>query len=299
LLLMFCYDGGDMNIAMSGATGFIGSHLAKAFTEKGWTVIPLRRDDIAGDEAALLGKIGAADIVVNLAGATIARKWTEEYKEIMYSSRVRTTRCIVDAISKSVKKPALLISASAVGIYDTKGTHTEDDTNYADDFLGRLAKDWELAALPAVDAGVRTVIFRFGVVLGPGGGVLKEMLVPFRLGMGGVIGDGMQPFSWVHIYDLIAAFFRAIETRDFSGVYNLTAPHYTTNKGLTEALAQALHRPALLRVPAFVFRLQLGEGAKVLLEGQKVIPKRLLDDGFSFRFTRIEEAVEDVVGAGE
>ena len=134
------------------------------------------------------------------------------------------------------------------------------------------------------------------MVLGRNGGALKKMLVPFRLGLGGVIGDGTQPFSWVHIDDLVRAFFAAIEDKNFVGIYNLTAPNPTTNRGLTKALARALHRPALMRVPALVFRLQLGEGAKVLLEGQRVLPGRLLECGFSFRFTGIEEAVEDLVG---
>ena len=285
-----------MNIAMSGATGFIGSHLTKALEGRGWTVIPLRRNDFEGDETLLPNKIEGADVVVNLAGATIAGRWTEEYKKVIYSSRVGITLKIVEAMSRADKKPWLFISTSAVGIYDTKGVYTEQDEHYAGDFLGGLALDWERAALGAGGAGIRTVIFRFGVVLGRGGGALEKMLIPFRLGLGGVIGDGTQPFSWVHVDDLTSAFFAAIENRNFAGIYNLTAPNPTTNRGLTEALARALHRPAVMRVPAFVFRLQLGEGAKVLLEGQRVLPKRLLERGFTFRFTGIEEAVEDLVG---
>ena len=202
-----------MNIAMSGATGFIGSHLTKAFEGRGWTVIPLRRNDFEGDETLLVQKIEGADVVVNLAGATIAARWTEEYKKIICSSRIGITRRIVETMSRAGKKPGLFISTSAVGIYDTKGVYTEQDTHYAGDFLGRLAVDWERAALGAESAGVRTVIFRFGVVLGRNGGALKKMLVPFRLGLGGVIGDGTQPFSWVHIDDLVRAFFEAIAHR--------------------------------------------------------------------------------------
>jgi uncharacterized protein (TIGR01777 family) len=285
----------DMKIAMSGATGFIGGHLTNAFEGKGWRVVPLRRDDLEGNGTALLQEVEGADVVINLAGASIAARWTEEYKKIMYGSRIETTRKIVDALGKTEKKPDLFISTSAVGIYDTKGAYTEEDARYADDFLGKLALDWEQEALGAKDRGIRTVIFRFGVVLGPDGGALKEMLIPFRLGLGGVIGHGTQSFSWVHIEDLLRAFFAAIENKNFEGIYNLTAPNPTTNRGLTEALGHALHRPAVMRVPAFVFRLQLGEGAKVLLEGQRVFPKRLQESGFTFMFTEIEKAIEDLV----
>lgn len=283
-----------MNVAMSGATGFIGSHLTEAFEKKGWKVTPLRRDDFGVDDAQLLRKIESADVVVNLAGASIAARWTEEYKKVIYSSRIGVTKKIVEAIRR-VKKPGLFISTSAVGIYSTKGSYTEEDAGYANDFLGKLAIDWEQEALRAGDAGIRTVIFRFGVVLGRGGGALEKMLIPFRLGLGGVIGDGTQPFSWVHIDDLTRAFFAAIEDKNFEGIYNLTAPNPTTNRGLAEVLGHALHMPAVMRVPAFVFRLQLGEGAKVLLEGQRVFPKRLLESGFTFRFAWIDKAVEDLV----
>ncbi len=285
---------------MSGATGFIGSHLARAFEGKNSTVVPLKREDFAGDAAASLSrKTDGVDVVINLAGSTIAARWTEEYKKVMYRSRVGITRAIVEAMARAEKKPGVFISASAVGIYDTRGTYTEDDSQYAGDFLGSLAADWERAALEAAVAGIRTVIFRFGVVLGRGGGALEKMLIPFRMGLGGVIGDGKQPLSWVHIDDLVAAFFVAAEDRRFAGIYNLTSPNPTTNRELTKALGRALHRPAIMRVPAFIFRLQLGEGAKVLLEGQRVLPKRLLESGFSFRFTHIGEAIEDLLRKSE
>jgi hypothetical protein len=286
-----------MNIAMSGATGFVGGHLTKAFSEKGWKVIPLGRNDFK-EEEILLSKIGDADVVVNLAGASIAERWTEEYKKILYSSRIETTKKIVDAMARGGKKPALYISTSAVGIYDSRGIHTEANARYADNFLGKLAFDWEQAALGAKDAGIRTVIFRFGIVLGTDGGALQKMLIPFKMGLGGTIGDGRQAFSWVHIEDLVRAYFAVIENNDFEGIYNLTAPNPTTNKGLTRALAHALHKPAVMRIPFFVLKLQLGEGANALLEGESVLPKRLLESGFTFRFTEIEKAIEDLVRGG-
>ncbi|HXX79983.1 MAG TPA: TIGR01777 family oxidoreductase [Thermodesulfovibrionales bacterium] len=285
-----------MNIHMSGATGFIGSHLSRTFADRGWKVIPLRREDLKLGDDDFLKKMEAADVVVNLAGASVAERWTEEYKKVMYSSRVDTTRKIVNALGKMVRKPGLFISTSAVGIYDTEGEHTEEDAHYANDFLGKLALDWERAALKAGELGVRTVIFRFGVVLGIEGGALKKMLIPFRMGLGGVIGHGKQPFSWVHIEDLIRAYTTVIENDTYHGIYNLTSPYPITNADLTKALGHALHKPAFVHVPAFAFRLQLGEGARVLLEGQRVLPRRLLESGFTFKFTEIETALEDLVG---
>ncbi|MCL5022725.1 MAG: TIGR01777 family oxidoreductase [Nitrospirae bacterium] len=283
-----------MKIAMSGATGFIGGHLAKAFEKKGWTMIPLGRKDFERD-TTLPGKIDGADVVVNLAGANVAARWTEAYKKIIYDSRIETTKKIVAALGGAREKPRLFFSTSAVGIYDTKDSHTEEDRHYADDFLGRVAQDWEREALKAADAGVRTVIFRFGIVLGPDGGALGKMLIPFKLGLGGVIGSGEQPFSWVHIDDLVRAFFAVIENSTYEGIYNLTAPRPTTNRGLTKALGRALLRPTFMRIPPFVLRLQFGEGADILLKGQSVLPKRLQESGFTFAFTEIQEAIDDLV----
>ncbi len=281
---------------MSGATGFIGSHLTKAFEGKGWQAIPLRRGDFDLGEEDFLKKIEGADVVISLAGSTIAARWTQEYKKIMYSSRIDTTKKIVNAILNMSKKPRLFVSTSAVGIYGEEGgVHTEESKNYSAEFLGKLSLDWEQAALKTKEAGVRTVIFRFGVVLGLGGGVLDKMLTPFRLGLGGTIGNGKQAFSWVHIEDLIRAYFTVIENETFEGIYNLTAPNPTTNAGLTKALAHALHKPAFMRIPDFILWMHLGEGAKAISKGQSVLPKRLLDSGFVFNFTRIEEAIEDLV----
>ncbi len=287
-----------MNIVMSGSTGFVGTHLRKAFEEKGWRVVPLIRDDFKLGPESFIKKIENADVVINLTGASIAARWTEEYKKTLYDSRIRITQMIVDALGKSGRKPGVFISTSAVGVYQTGGPYTEEDRKYAGDFLGKLCLDWEHAAIAASDIGVRTVIFRLGVILGSGGGALEKMLVPFRMGLGGVLGDGKQPFSWVHVNDLVNAYVRVMEDNALDGIFNLTAPNPTTNEGLTKALGHALQRPAFMRVPGFVLRLQFGEGADALLKGQAVLPKRLLDSGFTFRFAEIEGAIEDIVRAG-
>jgi len=213
----------------------------------------------------------------------------------MYASRVDVTKKIVAACSLLKTRPRLLISTSAIGYYASQGVHTEEEHVKADDFLGTLTQAWEREALKAREIGMRVVIFRFGVVLGREGGALKKMLVPFKAGLGGTIGDGSQPFSWVHIDDLIRAYDKVIHDTTCEGVYNLTAPKPTTNKGLTRALSTALRKPAMLQVPRFVLRLQLGEGAQVLIQGQAVLPKRLLDSGFQFKFSDIDAAVMDCV----
>ena len=282
-------------IAISGATGFVGSNLIKTFRERSWDVVPIGRDDFKLAPEALAEKMKGVDIVVNLAGAPVAARWTEAYKKIMYDSRINVTRAIVNACSRMDQKPDLLISTSAVGIYASLGVHTEKEHTIADDFLGKLAQDWESEAFKTRAQGIRTVIFRFGIVLGRDGGALQQMLMPFKLGIGGTLGDGSQDFSWIHIQDLIRAYVTVIENKAYEGIYNLTSPNQSTNRELTRALGLALGRPALLRIPKFVLQMQLGEGAQVLMSGQRVIPKRLIDSGFAFRFTDIEEAVRDCV----
>jgi uncharacterized protein (TIGR01777 family) len=282
---------------MSGATGFVGSNLARRFEEKGWKVAPLGRKEFARSTEELAERLQGADCIVNLAGAPVISRWSEEYKKIMYQSRVALTGKLVRACALLETKPRVFLSASAIGCYSSTGRHTEDNYALTNDFLGNLARDWEREAFRAEELGIRTVVFRFGVVLGQDGGALAKMLTPFRLGLGGTIGSGKQPFSWIHIKDLVRVFEAAVDEPAYEGVYNMTAPNPTTNKGLTRALGKALARPAILPVPEFVLRLLFGEGAQVLTSGQTVIPKRLLDSGFRFEFSSIEDAVADCVGS--
>ncbi|HSW63485.1 MAG TPA: TIGR01777 family oxidoreductase [Dissulfurispiraceae bacterium] len=282
-----------MNVAMSGATGFVGTYLKNAFAAQGWTVSALGRDAFRSAET-LREKLKAADIVVNLAGAPIAARWSDSYKKELYASRIDTTRALVSALAQLKNRPRLFISTSAIGVYPPDVECDEGSSGLAQDFLGRLAQDWEREASHAAELGVRTVIFRFGVVLGSGG-ALAKMLMPFRLGIGGVIGDGRQPFSWVHIDDLGSAFLFVIGQERCSGIYNLTAPNPVSNKTFTKALGAALHRPAILPVPTFVLKMKFGEGADVLIKGQHVLPRRLLESGFTFRYPRIDEALKNLL----
>ncbi len=281
-----------MRIAISGAGGFVGTHLRKALEAKGWQVTALKRESYR-EPGMLRDTLEGHVAVVNLAGANIISRWTREYKKSMYSSRVDTTKALVEASAACADKPGVFISASAVGIYAPGGPHTESNYILNKGFLGSLSADWETAAMRAGDAGIRTVIFRLGVVLGSGGGALRQMLPAFKMGLGGCIGDGSQPFPWVCVKDLNRAFERALEDASMRGAYNLTAPAMNTNKELTKVLAKALHRPAFMRVPCLAARLRFGEGAQVLTEGQSVVPERLLNEGFSFTFNKLEDAIRD------
>lgn len=282
-------------IAMSGSTGFVGSHLSKELNDRGWEIIALGRKDYNLPPEQLAEKMEGAEVVINLAGAPIIKRWTKEYKQTLYESRITVTRKLVEACGKMSNMPRLFISTSAIGYYSETGTHTEDKHIPANNFLGNLTKEWEKEAAKAQELDIRTVIFRFGVVLGKDGGALKEMLLPFKLGIGGKIGDGRQPFSWIHITDLIRAYFAAIDFPSYSGVYNLTSPNPTTNLGLTKALGKALFRPTFFYVPTCILKFQYGEGARLLTGGQKVLPERLLAGNFEFNFSSIEEAVKDCV----
>jgi uncharacterized protein (TIGR01777 family) len=282
-------------IAITGASGFVGQHLTKMFESDGYEVIAIRISDLDSIDK-LISLVDGCDIVINLAGANIISRWSQEYKKVLYSSRIDTTKAVVKSIQKCENKPKLFISTSAIGIYSNKKVYDEENIEYADDFLGNLCKDWESEALKAKNSDIRTVVFRFGIVMGKDGGALSKMLLPFKLGLGGTVGSGSQAFSFVHIDDLTNAYKYAVENTTLSGVYNITAPVPTTNYGLTKALGKSLHRPTILPVPQFVLNLIFSEGAKVLTHGQSVVPKRLQDDGFIFKYKTIEETIENLVG---
>ena len=282
-------------IAMSGASGFIGSHLRLALQAEGWTVVALNRGDLAASAASLAERMQGARAVINLAGAPILGRWSPSYKKTLIESRTLVTRRLVEAMAQLSPRPELFISTSAVGYYAAGRRHTEEGHSQADGFLGRLTREWEQEAWAARDLCIRTIIFRLGVVLGANGGALKQMLPPFRLGLGGTIGSGAQPLSWIHLHDLIRAYQAALANPSWEGVYNLTAPEPTTNAGLTRALGAALTRPTCFTVPEFVIRLRFGEGAQVLTQGQEVIPQRLMEAGFQFAYPTIDQAVRQAL----
>ena len=278
-------------IAISGASGFVGSSLNKYFSNLNYKVISISRD-VLNNQEKLNEVISSSDIIINLAGANIINRWSESYKKLLYSSRIDTTSKIVNTINTITNKPKLLISTSAVGIYDNKSTYDEKG-NYSNDFLSNLCQDWEKEALKAKNESTKVSIFRFGIIMGKDGGALQKMITPFKLDVGGVIGSGNQAFSFIHIEDLLNAYKFVIEN-EYEEVFNLTAPVPTTNKGLTKALGKTLNRPTLFPVPEFVLNLIFSEGARVLTDGQSAIPQKLLDLGFEFKFKNIEDTIENL-----
>lgn len=281
-------------IAITGASGFIGRYMRSYFKAKGFDVLPLGRKDTQKDITEFTKVLEGVDIIINLAGAPIIHKWNDAYKKVLYDSRIITTKKIVTAMSNMKKKPELFVSTSAIGIYATNGPMSESDYTYSDNFLAKICKDWEAEAQRADDF-TRVVIFRFGVVLGKGGGALSKMLPSFKLGIAGTIGDGSEPFSWVHISDLLNAYLFIFDHKDLKGIFNLCSPNPVTNKVLTKTLGKILHRPTVIPLPKFVLRLLFSEGATVLTEGQCVIPERLLKHHFIFNYPTIEEALREVL----
>jgi len=281
-------------VAIAGASGFVGTHLTKFLTHFGYEVSKITREELANNEL-LISKFNKTDIVINLSGANIIHRWNDAYKKELYSSRIDTTQKIVYAIKNAEHKPKVLISTSAVGIYSNKKVNSEENFEYGTNFLATLCKTWEEEAFKATE-DTRVAIFRFGIVLGKNGGALQSMLLPFKFGLGGTIGDGSQYFSFIHIEDLKNAFKFIIENENLNGAFNLGASVPTTNKGLTKALGKTLNRPTFLPVPQFALKLLYGEGATVLTDGQSMIPKRLEDNGFNFEFKTIESAIENLLG---
>lgn len=267
-----------MKIAISGASGFVANALKKEFPN---FVVIERKDDVE----TIAEKLKDVYAVINLAGAPIVARWDEAYKKILYSSRIDTTKKLVTAINQS--KVEHFISTSAVGIYPNNLTCNEETTKLGDDFLGKLAHDWEFEAQKCER---RTTILRFGVVLGVEGGALAKMLTPFKLGLGGIIGDGKMMMSWIDIEDLISIYHFVIEKK-IEGIVNATSPHPMTNYTFTKTLGKMLKRPTLIPLPSFIVKLLFSEGAVVLLDSKEVYPKVLLDQGFVFEYGELEDSL--------
>lgn len=283
-----------MNIAITGASGFIGRHLTTRLREQGHSTraISLRSGSLAPDAFA------GCDAVVNLAGENVAQRWTASAKQRIFDSRVQGTRGLVQAIAQASPRPAIIISASAIGYYGSRGDEIlTEQSAPSSDFLGEVVQKWENEAREAEKFGVRVVSPRIGVVLGSDGGALQKMLLPFRFGVGGRIGTGRQWMSWIHIDDLIELILFALSTSALAGPVNATAPNPVTNADFTRELARALHRPAIFPVPAIALKLMFGEMSEILLGGQRVLPQAALAAGFKFRYPEIGSALADLFGS--
>lgn len=281
-------------IAIVGGSGFIGTYMQSFFKIEGFTVLSLGKKDTQKNITEITKVLEGIDIVINLAGAPIIHRWSTSYKKVLYNSRIITTKKLVTAMSQMKKKPELFISTSAIGIYASDGPMSESNYTYSDNFLAKICKDWEAEAQQADDF-TRVVIFRFGVVLGKGGGALSKMLPAFKLGIAGTIGDGSEPFSWVHIDDLLSAYLFVFVNSNLEGTFNLSAPNPVTNKELTKTLGKVLHRPTVIPLPKFVLKFLFSEGATVLTEGQNVIPERLMKHNFTFKYPTIEVALREIL----
>lgn len=299
-----------MKVIITGGLGFIGTQLSIRLLESGHQVTivdhsprprpytPQEARYVSADTmipGAWQEEVGNHDAVINLAGASIFRRWNNDTKQLIYDSRILTTRNVVEAIPK--EKGPLLCSTSAVGYYGFRGDEqlTEEDSP-GNDFLARVCVDWEKEACKAADKGARVAITRFGIVLGKTGGVLGKMIPAFKKFVGGPLGSGKQWFSWIHIEDLLKAFLFVFENQDIHGPVNFCSPNPVRNRDLAKALGKALSRPSFFTTPAIILRLVLGEFGSMLLEGQRVIPAKLVKYGFVFQYPEIMGGLQEVIG---
>ena len=304
-----------MRVFIKGGTGLIGSRLAAALAARGDQPVVLSRsrtgaqkklpsgtEIIEGDPqqpSSWMEAVSGCQAVVNLVGENLsAHRWSENFKAILRDSRLRSTRNVVEAIVRAQERPQVLVSGSAVGYYGFTGDEelTEDSPGRTDEFLGQLCHDWEEAAKLVEKEGVRLVRIRTAVVLARDGGALPQMLLPFKLFVGGKVGSGGQWVSWIHHADEVGIILFALDRADVRGPLNASAPNPVTNYQLAKAIGHAMGRPSFFPTPAFMLKLAFGEMANLIVKGQRVLPKRALELGYKFQFPDIDSALADVLG---
>jgi len=305
-----------MKVAITGATGFVGSRLVERLKSDGHQVVVFSRNvnkaekvfpkstfpnvEIVAytptESGAWQDAIAGCDGVVNLTGEPIGEgRWTPQRKQEILDSRKLGTQKVVEAIAKANPKPSVLVNTSAIGYYGTSETATLDESSPAgNDFLAQVCQAWEAEAQKVKESGTRLVILRFGIVLGRGG-ALAKMIPPFKLFAGGPIGSGRQWFSWIHRDDLVNLIIQALTKPDMEGVFNATAPNPVRMSELAQAMGEVMQRPSWLPIPNFAIEALLGEGAIVVLEGQQVLPKRTQESGFNYQYTTVKEALKTIV----
>jgi uncharacterized protein len=302
-----------MRVFITGATGFIGRELTARLRAAGHQVTAWVRDEskargLLGPEVGLVSAsfglreaIAKTDAVINLAGEPVsAGRWTASRKQAIVESRVKLTSAIASAIAHSPSRPAVFISASAVGYYGDRGDEiVEDDAPPGNDFLANVCRSWEAAAQEAAKSGVRVFIPRIGIVLGADGGALASMVMPFRVGMGGPLGSGRQYVPWIHLDDQLAVVSAALEDQRMSGPMISAAPNPVTSRELAKAIGATLHRASFVPVPTIALRILLGEAAAMMLTGQRVRPRRLEQSGFTWRYPRIAVALTNLLSRSE
>lgn len=296
-----------MRTAITGASGFIGTRLVSRLTKAGHTVIRIGRSRASGPQPDVVwdavtridaSALDGVDAVIHLAGESIGQRWSDERKRAIRDSRVQGTSLIARTIASLSKKPTVLVSQSATGIYGDRGDETIDETSATgSDYLAGVAREWEASADPARQAGIRVVHPRTGIYLHPDAGALEKMLPFFSLGAGGRIGDGRQWMSWIALTDVLAAMEFFVTAGTLEGAVNLTAPNPERNADFTKTLARVLNRPAFATVPEFAIRLLYGEmGQATVIYGQRVLPKKLLAAGFQFAYPALEAALRHELG---
>jgi uncharacterized protein len=294
-----------VNYLITGASGFIGRKLVRTLLSEGHSVDYLgRKRSLSLDSRAAfhswnpgerppLSSVPPLDAIVHLAGEPVAQRWTPEVKQRIYTSRVEGTRQLVSAIGELRHKPALLVSASAVGYYGDRADEVLTESSApGTDFLAKLCVDWEREAARAHEFGVRVVRIRIGIVLGRDGGALKQMMTPFRLGMGGRLGSGQQWMPWIHVDDLLRLFMFAAADSSIEGPLNGSSPEPVTNAEFTRRLAHALHRPAILRIPKFALKIAFGELADFMFASLRVMPEATKQSGFQFMYPELGRALK-------
>ncbi len=306
-----------MKVAITGATGFVGSRLVEKLHARGHQILVFTRNKNKAkkvfpnsafpnletieynpkESGDWQQAISGCDAVINLAGEPISERWTPQHKREIMESRQLGTRKIVEAIKQAESKPKVLINSSAIGYYGTSETTTFDESSASgNDFLAQVCQQWETEAEQVKEAGVRLVIIRTGIVLG-NGGALGKMIGPFKMFAGGPIGSGRQWFSWIHRDDLVNLIITALERSDLEGVYNGTAPNPVKMAQFCQTLGEVMHRPSWLPVPEFALELLLGDGAKVVLEGQQVLPKKTLATGFQYQYPTLKPALTEILAS--
>jgi uncharacterized protein len=279
-----------LRVAVAGASGFVGRHLCAALRARGDEPVEVSlRDPGAAAHAA-----AGCDAVVNLAGETLAQRWNADVKRRILESRTKLPSLFFNELSRMQTNLKTYVSASAIGYYGTSESETfTEESSAGSDFLAELCVEWESVARRAASFGMRVACVRAGLVLGTDGGALARLLPIFKAGTGGRAGSGKQWYSWIHIDDAVGIYVLALDRID--GAINATAPNPTRNEEFTEVLAHSLHRPAALPAPPFMLKMMLGEGAALVLEGQRVLPQRATSEGYAFKFPTLDRALADLI----
>ncbi|MYL51029.1 TIGR01777 family protein [Halobacillus litoralis] len=299
-----------MKIAITGGTGFVGTQLKEKFVQEGHDVYILTRSPKKYNDTEQVTYVGwlkeefhpeqelpALDAIVNLAGESLnSGRWTEERKQSILESRIKSTEGVLDLVDALPEKPEVLVNASAVGYYGQSKTKTftEETTEPGNDFLANVVEEWETRASQAAEKGIRTVYVRFGIILGEEG-ALPKMILPYKMMIGGKLGSGEQWMSWIHIDDVVGLVHFAIENKDIHGPLNGTAPNPKRNKDFGQTLGEVLNRPHWIPAPAFALKAALGDMSTLLLDGQCVIPKKAMASGYTFHYPELQPALSSIL----